>query len=385
MYDLKTIVDEQDPDLIFISEPWLFQSDLPNVNKLFPDYNCVLNSDDKFDEDVALIKTKAYGGCMTLYKKYLEPFVSEIKTESSRILPIQISMPGYAESVHFNIYLPTSGKDSEFLDSLATMKALIEEVTEDKPGTLVYIRGDANASYNVRESKHSCKRDRLFQHFVNDLRLHSIDLGHMTYHHFTGDGNSDSSIDIIVEPFNALNTEVVDRILCLKSNPNIDSHHDIILSHVSIPTRKPTGNDKDMNIVAPRVENDRVKIIWSTEGIQGYQQLINPILPSLREEWLDDSSPYFISTLLHATNEILSSAAIATNRHVKLREDPPVRPMKLPPSVLQSSKTQDRAHKNWLQVSEDPSATFQQKLSAKEDFSQARRCLLYTSPRPRAS
>ena len=236
MFDLKAIVDSQEPALIFISEPWLFQSDLPNVAKLFPSYNFILNSDDKFDENLSLQKTKAYGGCITMYRKELEPFISEIATESSRILPIYLKIPGYNDSVHVNIYLPTSGKDSEYLDCLASMKAIIEEILEDKPETMVYIRGDANASFSVRNSTHCNKRDILFHHFVGDLNLHNVDLGHKTYHHFTGEGSSDSSIDVLLEPANNINSEKVTGILCLKSNSNIDSHHDIILSEVSIHT-----------------------------------------------------------------------------------------------------------------------------------------------------
>ena len=147
MLDLKTIVDQYSPDLLFLSEPWLFQSDLPNIKKIFPGYIAILNSDDKFDPDIALQSTRAHGGCLVLYKHSLEPFIREIGIESSRILPLYLCVPGYPRSAHFAIYLPTSGKDAEYIECLAKLKTSIADVIEDSSDTLVYIRGDANASY----------------------------------------------------------------------------------------------------------------------------------------------------------------------------------------------------------------------------------------------
>lgn len=70
------------------------------------------NSDDKFDNDIPLQVSRAHGGILTLFKKQFEPYVTEIKIESSRIQPIQVNIPGYQTSYHINIYLPISGKDA---------------------------------------------------------------------------------------------------------------------------------------------------------------------------------------------------------------------------------------------------------------------------------
>ena len=134
-----------------------------------------------------------------LYKQHLEPYISEIHIESSRILPIYLHVPGYPMSAHFNIYLPTSGKDSEYIECLAQLKSTIEDVIEDCSDTLIFIRGDANASYHIRGKSHSDKRDKLFNHFANSMNLHNIDLHHKTYHHFMGEGSSDSSIDVLLQ------------------------------------------------------------------------------------------------------------------------------------------------------------------------------------------
>ena len=61
---------------------------------------------------MALKFTRAHGGVLTLVKNELEPFVTEIQTTSSRILPIQLNIPGYHNSTHINIYLPTAGREA---------------------------------------------------------------------------------------------------------------------------------------------------------------------------------------------------------------------------------------------------------------------------------
>ena len=125
LLDLKEYVDREDPDLIFLQEPMCFQCDLTKVNDILGDkYCCILNSDDKFDPELPLQTNRAHGGCLTLYKKHLEPFLTEIESSSSRILPILLKIPGYPPTSHINIYMPTAGKDAEYLEELSKLKNL---------------------------------------------------------------------------------------------------------------------------------------------------------------------------------------------------------------------------------------------------------------------
>ena len=94
------------------------------------------------------------------------------------------------------------------------------------------------------------------------------------------------------------------KVFCTLVDSNLDSHHDPILSVVSSPAIPSSPHRDSDNISAPRVDNTRVKIIWSPEGIQEYQKLIQPVLPDLRENWLDSSSTSSISVLLQSTNAI---------------------------------------------------------------------------------
>ena len=268
LLDLKHHVDRQDPDLIFLQEPMCFQHDMTKINDVLGDnYKAILNSDDKYDNELPLQNNRAHGGYLTLYKKHLEPFITEIDSSSSRILPILLKMPGFAPSFHFNIYMPTAGKDAEYVEVLSNLKNLIEDC--DSPGNIIFVRGDANASIQVRKNN---PRDKLFNHFVEDMLLINHETNHNTYHHFTGDGLSDSSIDVLLES-SLSSTESVKEILCSKAESNIDSHHDIIVSMLSISI--PSSNEDILAkpTEAPRIENNRTKIIWSEEGIVQFVQL----------------------------------------------------------------------------------------------------------------
>ena len=368
LHDLKQHVDREDPDLIFLQEPMCFQCDLTKVNDILGDkYCCILNSDDKFDPELPLQTNRAHGGCLTLYKKHLEPYISEVCSSSSRILPILLKIPGSRPSIHFNIYLPTAGKDAEFLDELSNLKNLIED--GDVSDNHIYVRGDADANASIHGRKNNT-RDKLFKHFVEDQKLLNNEINHNTYHHFTGDGISDSSIDVLLES-SPSQTEFVTKILCLKAESNIDSHHDIIISRCAIPVSDATIPLKP--IEAPRVTNDRTKIIWSDGGIVQYASLLPPALSALRENWSDSSSPAEVEVLIEATNKILSSAAQHTNKTIHLGKTSSSKASVIPPEVKKTSKKQLSAHKHWLEVSENPNSSFQDKLAAKESFKHTRK------------
>ena len=56
----------------------------------------------------------------------------------------------------------------------------------------MFIRGDANVN-----SKNT-GRTELFQNLCKSFNLKFTDICHPTYHHFTGDGMSDSELDVLL-------------------------------------------------------------------------------------------------------------------------------------------------------------------------------------------
>ena len=96
------------PSLVFLSEPQTFQCDIRNVTlDMFPLYNFYLNSEDIFDQSLALEKSRAKGGTMLLWPSSLDPYVTILPTTSPAILPAMVKMRGCITSYHIGIYLPT--------------------------------------------------------------------------------------------------------------------------------------------------------------------------------------------------------------------------------------------------------------------------------------
>ena len=161
------------------------------------------------------------------------------------------------------------------------------------PDITIYVRGDANACVNPRARN---SRDNLFKFFINNNYLKHIELQHKTYHHFLGSGESDSSLDFLLETGNS---ETLKNLYCSKLNSLIDSHHDVIISQVEVMNDKRPADESPV-VNAPRVDNNRVKILWDDVGILNYSNLLSHSLNSLTENFTPDSAAS-LSCLLYTS------------------------------------------------------------------------------------
>ena len=84
-------------------------------------------------------------------------------------------------------------------------------------------------------------------------------------------------------------------------------------------SKEPSNKCNDL-LTAPKIPNNRQKVIWSDEGIGKYQDIVETQLSEIRKRWLDPLSPTSLSVLLYSTNNILNKAAIDTNKTVTLAE-----------------------------------------------------------------
>lgn len=157
------------------------------------------------------------------------------------------------------------------------------------------------------------------------------------------------------------------KIVCSKLSSIVDSHHDIILTKIAVLSNE-SNVEKAKRPEAPKIPNT----IWFPEGTTEYADLISPVLSSLRDSWLDSSSPSSILILLQSTYEIKSTAASNTNKAISLGRHFASKNPILPPEVIDAAKTHDIAHKNWLRVSEDLNSSDADKVHAKEIFKQCR-------------
>ena len=124
-------------------------------------------------------------------------------------------------------------------------------------------------------------------------RFKKLTLNHKTYHHFLGGGLFDSEIDVILYSEDA--NETLEKIICQNDNPMIDSHHDLIVSSIDLPTDLKTNN------TAPRIENKRLKILWSEQNLLQYRTVLGDNLPDLFDRWGDSPTTSSMSILLSST------------------------------------------------------------------------------------
>ena len=271
------------------------------------EYFCSLNSADKFDPELPLVKSKAHGGTLALWKAKHDPFVSVHPVTSTAFLPIIFDPPTSLKSIDIVVYLPTLGKESNFLEELSKLSNCIDDLNEKFIDAPVYIRGDFNVS------NRNVKRTDMLDYFSTEHQLSQVTILHKTYHHFLGNGLSDSHLDKILFSSSVKFPETLELVHCKLNDPLVDSHHDIIISNWILPNVTPPQPSKD-NVIAPKIENTRMKVLWDDSGIEKYQDLVAPHLSRLQGLWLKSPSKTSVSLLLESTNNILTKCALHSNK-----------------------------------------------------------------------
>ena len=99
------------------------------MRMLSNDYCWSLNSGEMLDPVLPLVKSKAIGGTMILWKVKLDPFITVIPVTSTAFLPVLLNPPGSAPSVHVAIYLPTLGQERQFLDELSKLSITMDDIS----------------------------------------------------------------------------------------------------------------------------------------------------------------------------------------------------------------------------------------------------------------
>ena len=264
-----------------------------------------------------------------MLKKKFNSYVMPLQSQSSSMLPILFSPPGACPSLHVAIYLPTAGRDTEFAIELANLDCLLNDLAEKYPGLLMYIRGDANVNHKNKN------RVALLHSFCNSFGFQFTRIDHHTYHHFMGQGNSDSQLDILLHSQNC--DEDLIKIVCNQNDPTILSHHDLIFSRFNV--KKSLHQSSLQHPSAPRLQNDRVKIQWSDEGISAYLSCIGNSLSGLRERCITGASESLFSVLLSSTYDFLNKCARSTNNYVNLAQSFSARSTRKPLFLVKSERS----------------------------------------------
>ena len=357
---------------MLLSEPQLFQCDATlALAPLLPTYCYHLNSEDQFYPELALAGHQAHGGTLAIWHSALDPFISILPTTSPAVLPLLISVPGLLPSVHVGVYLPTSGRDEHFVVVLAALTAVLETVQDEHPGVPVYVRGDANVNPS------NLPRLQLFTSFLTQFDLQNLPLNHPTHHHFVGNGDSDTQLDVLLSISTPDQAESLLQVVCGKEIPLILSHHDLVVSTFLCPSV--SYNPLPPATKAPRVPNNRVKVLWSQEGQSQYENLLSTALPLLQHSLINPASPSLTKILLDCTNFALNRAAESSFKTIKLSKPPSKRKHSIHPDVRHAQTAALRAAQALRDARSSPCTPphdIQAALSAKSSSSSALRAAI---------
>ena len=163
-------------------------------------------------------------------------------------------------------------------------------------------------------------------------------------------------------------------VVCGKENPLISSHHDMVVSTFlcsGVPYNPPPPA-----IVAPKIPNTRVKVLWNQEGQEQYETLLSSTLPLLQNSLLNPASPSLSQILLNCTNFALNRAAEISFKTLKLSKPPSLKRHVIDPDVRHAQAVALRAAQVLRVVQSSPSPTdedIHEALSAKSSSTSALR------------
>ena len=177
-------------------------------------------------------------------------------------------------------------------------------------------------------SERNAARVPLLSHMKSKFDLAGASLNHPSYHHFIGEGEFDSTLDILFYSNKPGVSETLLKQVCRHQHPLVCSHHDLLLSQSYLPSY--TEPCISAAPLAPKVRNERAKIKWSEEGIIEYQAVIGSGLDDIASRWCSPESPNNISILLSATYSLLHIAATSTNTFVDLSKEFKPKPQVVP-------------------------------------------------------
>ena len=70
-----------------------------------------------------------------------------LPTSSPALLPCMVKLSGCVTSYHIGIYMPTAGKDDDFVSVLSSLDLLLTDIYKKHDGKLpIFIRGDCSVS-----------------------------------------------------------------------------------------------------------------------------------------------------------------------------------------------------------------------------------------------
>ena len=133
---LSTIIQKYCPLFVFLQEFWLPFHESNKLSNDFDDYNFLTTAADMFTatEDLILQSGPVWHGTALVWKKTLEKFVTKLPLISERFCGVKyVDTSVDTNIIAYTAYLPTSGKDEEFLEILSLLSFDIRTIGSPSP------------------------------------------------------------------------------------------------------------------------------------------------------------------------------------------------------------------------------------------------------------
>ena len=297
-------------------------------------------------KDLLFASGCAWHGVTIGWSLEVDKYVTKLPTISDRFCGISFRN-GHTNALFYSLYLPTSGKDEEFLEVLTKLSS---DITKHRTAhESINIGADTNQSI-----KSSHRRTDAMKDFQNEIDLHSISKSdEATFHH--NNQTSSSQIDHIlchISEISKITIHFLKHICTLKDSDNLSSH-DVIIGMMNIPV---ITEDAVVNDYSETYENFSVKKPkWNLTNLQDYQNQTFSVLHEIVENY---DEPEFIPALCEMISKtFVLSAELnfdTTNpNHNKKKVDVP----KFTKEQIEAYEAHRRACISWREAGRTKEAT----------------------------
>ena len=250
------------------------------------------------------------GRSAILWKDFLDPYITQFPCQSNSISCIKIMVDSNYPIFIVSLYMPTAGKDSLYVDTLAELTNLISDIYEKFIDPVILIGGDLNNSLKNKS------RFSLWNHFISQYQISQINVQKPTYHHHIGDGIFDSFLDsaLLINPPPNVSLSLSHQ-LCPLIYDILDSKHDTLIVRLQVPIlQKPIPEVSR----APTIDFIPIRIKWTQNGIIDFSNKVSPILDQLVANYSISSSKALFDIFFQSVNKTLIAYATATNKSISL-------------------------------------------------------------------
>jgi len=244
-------------DICCIQEHWLFQFQLPHLNKLHKNFQAHAKAVDERDPIPPIQVPRGYGGNGILYRTNWNVKTALPTDGCERIVVMELdTLPSICI---ISVYLPCRGNTSKALFDtvLQELDELMEKYTTE---CAVLLCGDFNASLTRHPPN---DRDIALRDFVSRQNLQCQQTGSPTFFHASG--NSSAEIDYILK--NPTAAKMSSPVLC------VGPHPDNVSDHVAVST--------EVYVCTDRIQNATMSVPrpnWEKCNKADYKRTLNEAL-----------------------------------------------------------------------------------------------------------